>query len=68
MSILTGSKNAPIKFPKHAKASLVVVRLPELIVVFKGEDRDTRVPTAGTVEADQSGMLVGYRSHCRSVQ
>ena len=38
---LTGSTKNVIEFHflNHAKAPLVVIRLPELIVVFKSEDR-----------------------------
>jgi hypothetical protein len=71
-SALTGrTKNVPIECQftiKHAKAPLIVVRLPELIVVFKSEDGGTGViVTNSTVEADESGTFIGYRSHCHSI-
>ena len=71
-SVLTGhTKNVPIKCQfsiKHAKAPLIFVRLPELIVVFKSEDGDTGViVTNSTVEADESGTFIGFRSHCHSI-
>jgi hypothetical protein len=53
-SVLTGRiKNViDCQFPKYAKAPLVVIRLPELIVVFKSEDGDTGVIATSTVEVD----------------
>ena len=68
-SVLTGSTKNVIEcqFLKYAKAPLVVIRLPKLIIVFKSEDGDTGVIATSTVEVDQSGMFIGYRSHCRSI-
>ena len=53
-SILTrGTKNVTeLQFINYAKAPLVVISLPELIVVFKSEDGDTGVIRTSTVETD----------------
>ena len=53
-SILTGStKNVTeLQFINYAKAPLVVISLPELIVVFKSEDGNTGVIRTSTVETD----------------
>ena len=69
MTILTGGVANVIEFQflKYAKASLVVIRLPELIVVFKSEDGDAVVIGTSTIEADQSRTFIVYRRHCHSI-
>ena len=68
-SILTrGTKNVTeLQFINYAKAPLVVISLPELIVVFKSEDGNTGVIRTSTVETDQSVTFIVYRSHCHSI-